>query len=163
VPPAAPLPHHRGVIVRITKLLATGGAAVLAGTALVASTGATTGAAATTAATTTAVTTTAVTTTGAAGDTRQLASATVGTDLAVTVRAQRTGESSANVYLAFSSHGSQWSERVPGAWFWYPLTGQGAVCGFSVTSLPNTKPVVGLSLLITPSIGCSDTLHYTVE
>jgi hypothetical protein len=128
---------------RITKLLTTGGAAVLAGTALVASTGATNAA--------------------AAGDTRQLASATVGTDLTVTVRAQRTGESSANVYLAFSSHGSQWSERVPGEWFWYPLTGQGAVCGFSVTSLPNTKPVVGLSLLITPSIGCSDTLHYTVE
>jgi hypothetical protein len=128
---------------RITKLLATGGAAVLAGTALVASTGATNAA--------------------AAGDTRQLASATVGTDLTVTVRAQRTGDSSANVYLAFSSHGSQWSERVPGEWFWYPLTGQGAVCGFSVTSLPNTKPVVGLSLLITPSIGCSDTLHYTVE
>ena len=130
---------------RITKLLAAGGAAVLAGTALVASTGATTA------------------TAGAAGQSTRLASATVGTDLTVTVRAQRTGESSANVYLAFSSHGSQWSERVPGEWFWYPLTGQGAVCGFSVTSLPNTKPVVGLSLLITPSIGCSDTLRYTVE
>jgi hypothetical protein len=128
---------------RITKLLATGAAVVLAGTALVASTGAAT-------ATTT-------------GQTRQLASATVGADLTVTVRAQRTGESSANVYLAFSSHGSRWSERVPGDWFWYPLTGQGAVCEFSVTSLPDTKPVVGLSLLITPSIGCSDTLHYTVE
>ncbi|GAB2823498.1 hypothetical protein GCM10027176_29900 [Actinoallomurus bryophytorum] len=133
---------------RITKLLATGGAAVLAGTALVASTGA-----ATAGTTATAV---------AAGESRQLASATVGTDLTVTVRAQRTGESSANVYLAFSSHGSQWSERVPGDWFWYPLTGQGAVCEFGVTSLPGTKPVVGLSLLITPSIGCSDTLHYTV-
>jgi hypothetical protein len=130
---------------RITKLLAAGGAAVLAGTALVASTGATTAMA------------------GAAGQTTQLASATVGTDLTVTVRAQRTGESSANVYLAFAGHGSQWSERVPGEWFWYPLTGQGAVCEFSVTSLPNTKPVVGLSLLITPSIGCSDTLRYTVE
>ena len=129
---------------RITKLLATGGAAVLAGTALAASTGATTA-------------------TAVAGDTRQLASATVGTDLTVTVRAQRTGESSANVYLAFSSHGSQWSERVPGGWFWYPLTGEGAVCEFSVTSLPDTKPVVGLSLLVTPSIGCSDTLRYTVE
>jgi hypothetical protein len=128
---------------RITKLLAAGGVAVLAGTALVASTGATTAV--------------------AAGQTSRLASATVGTDLTVTVRAQRTGESSANVYLAFSSHGSQWSERVPGEWFWYPLTGQGAVCEFSVTSRPNTKPVVGLSLLITPSIGCSDTLHYTVE
>jgi hypothetical protein len=128
---------------RITKLLAAGGVAVLAGTALVASTGATTAV--------------------AAGQTSRLASATVGTDLTVTVRAQRTGESSANVYLAFSSHGSQWSERVPGEWFWYPLTGQGAMCDFSVTSRPNTKPVVGLSLLITPSIGCSDTLHYTVE
>jgi hypothetical protein len=134
---------------RITKLLATGGAAVLAGTALVASTGASTAATAGTAV--------------AAGETRQLASVTVGTDLTVTVRAQRTGESSANVYLAFAAHGSQWSERVPGEWFWYPLTGQGAVCAFSVTSLPNTKPVVGLSLLVTPSVGCSDTLHYTVE
>jgi hypothetical protein len=126
---------------RITKLLTAVGAAALAGTALVASTAAA----------------------DATGQSTQLASVTVGTDLTVTVRAQRTGTSSANVYLAFSSHGSQWSERVPGDWFWYPLTGQGAVCEFGVTSRPGTKPVVDLSLLITPSIGCSDTLHYTVE
>ncbi|WP_208818279.1 hypothetical protein [Streptomyces marokkonensis] len=38
-------------------------------------------------------------------------------------------------------------------WFWFPVTGRGAVCEFSTAS---TDPApVAVSLLITPSIGCS--------
>jgi hypothetical protein len=51
---------------------------------------------------------------------------------------------------------------VPGDWFWGPLTGTNAVCGSGVTGRPGVKPVVDLSLLVTPSVGCSKTLYYTV-
>jgi hypothetical protein len=125
---------------RISTMLGAAGAAVLMGTAVLAGGD---GAA-------------------AAGTSVRLATTTIGTDLTVTVRAQRTGTSSANVYLALSSQGSQWSERVPGDWFWAPLTGANAVCEFGVTSVPGGKPVVDLSLLITPSVGCSEPVHYTV-
>lgn len=38
-------------------------------------------------------------------------------------------------------------------WFWFPLTGRGAICEFSTAS---TDPApVTVSLLITPSVGCS--------
>lgn len=38
-------------------------------------------------------------------------------------------------------------------WFWFPLTGRGAICEFSTAS---TDPApVAVSLLITPSVGCS--------
>lgn len=127
---------------RITTLLIAAGATALATTAAIANTG---------------------TAIGATDQGRRLATATVGTDLTVTVTAQRTGDTSANVYLALAGHGSQWSERVPGGWFWYPLTGRNAVCEFGVTSRPGTRPVVNLSLLVTPSIGCSKTIHYTVD
>jgi hypothetical protein len=46
-------------------------------------------------------------------------------------------------------------------WFWYPLTGSGAVCEFSTAS---TEPApLTVSLLITPSIGCSEPTHYVVK
>ena len=46
-------------------------------------------------------------------------------------------------------------------WFWYPLTGKGAVCQFS-TSAGEPAPV-DVSLLVTPSIGCSQPSHFVVE
>ncbi len=46
-------------------------------------------------------------------------------------------------------------------WFWYPLTGSGAVCEFSTAS---TEPApLTVSLQITPSIGCSGPAHYVVK
>ncbi|MGY0060132.1 hypothetical protein ACWY4P_26915 [Streptomyces sp. LZ34] len=39
------------------------------------------------------------------------------------------------------------------SWFWFPVTGRGAICEFSTAST-NPAPVTA-SLLITPSIGCS--------
>ncbi|MFI1733591.1 hypothetical protein ACH40E_31120 [Streptomyces acidicola] len=38
-------------------------------------------------------------------------------------------------------------------WFWFPVTGRGAICEFSTAST-NPAPVT-TSLLITPAIGCS--------
>ncbi|MFF2506109.1 hypothetical protein ACFVTY_22365 [Streptomyces sp. NPDC058067] len=39
------------------------------------------------------------------------------------------------------------------SWFWFPVTGRGAICEFSTAS---TDPApVAASLLITPAIGCS--------
>jgi len=47
------------------------------------------------------------------------------------------------------------------AWFWFPLTGRHAVCEFSTAS---TEPApVAVSLLITPSIGCSPTENFQIE
>jgi hypothetical protein len=46
-------------------------------------------------------------------------------------------------------------------WFWYPLTGKGAVCEFSTAT---TEPApVTVSLLLTPSLGCSDPTHFLVK
>ncbi|MDX3227093.1 hypothetical protein [Streptomyces sp. ME19-01-6] len=39
------------------------------------------------------------------------------------------------------------------SWFWFPVTGRGAICEFSTAST-NPAPVA-VSLLITPAIGCS--------
>lgn len=46
-------------------------------------------------------------------------------------------------------------------WFWFPLTGKVAVCEFSTAS---TEPApLTVSLLVTPSIGCSEPAHYVVK
>jgi hypothetical protein len=46
-------------------------------------------------------------------------------------------------------------------WFWFPLTGKGAICRFSTAS---TEPApVAVSLLVTPSIGCSAAAHYEIR
>lgn len=39
------------------------------------------------------------------------------------------------------------------SWFWFPVTGRGAICEFSTAST-NPAPITA-SLLITPAIGCS--------
>lgn len=47
------------------------------------------------------------------------------------------------------------------AWFWFPLTGHHAVCEFSTAG---TEPApVAVSLLITPSIGCSPPQNFQIE
>ncbi|WP_067034300.1 hypothetical protein [Streptomyces dysideae] len=46
-------------------------------------------------------------------------------------------------------------------WFWFPLTGRGAICEFSTAS---TDPApVAVSLLITPSVGCSPTERFELR
>jgi hypothetical protein len=47
------------------------------------------------------------------------------------------------------------------SWFWFPLTGRGAICEFSTAS---TDPApVTVSLLITPSVGCSPAEGFEVR
>ncbi|MGW0733951.1 hypothetical protein [Streptomyces sp. NPDC002851] len=102
--------------------------------------------------------------------TRQIASATLGTDYKVTLTALRssTDPYTASVRLQVLVHeGGAWKEsdrtRVGAAegWFWNPLTGSRAVREFSTAS---TEPApIRVSLLITPSIGYSDPYAYLIR
>ncbi|MDX3521947.1 hypothetical protein [Streptomyces scabiei] len=102
--------------------------------------------------------------------THQIASSTLGSDYRVTLTALRStqDEYAASVRLqVFTRSGGTWKESDRAtvgdtdAWFWYPLTGKGAVCAFSTAS---TEPApLTVSLLLTPSLGCSDPAHYLVK
>jgi hypothetical protein len=99
-----------------------------------------------------------------AAEGQELGSTILGTDLKVSLRAYRTGDTEALVDVAaFRYSGGTWQpawhERVPGDWFWFPLTGKGGVCSLAVTN----GGAITVSLLITPSIGCSDPIHFTVD
>jgi hypothetical protein len=106
----------------------------------------------------------------AAPQTRQIASSVLGSDYKLTLTALRSTDDqyAASVRLqVYTQSGGAWkeSDRVTvgdvGGWFWYPLTGSGAVCEFSTAS---TEPApLTVSLLITPSIGCSEPTHYVVK
>ncbi|MBT1093149.1 hypothetical protein [Streptomyces sp. Tu102] len=106
----------------------------------------------------------------AAPQTRQIASSVLGGDYKITLTALRSPEDelAASVRLqVFTRSGGAWkeSDRVTvgdvDGWFWYPLTGKGAVCDFATAS---TEPApLTVSLLVTPSIGCSDPVHYLVK
>ncbi|MFF7161865.1 hypothetical protein ACFZBP_10905 [Streptomyces sp. NPDC008086] len=106
----------------------------------------------------------------AAPQTRQIASSQLGTDYKVTLTALRStqDEYAASVRLqVYTQSNGAWkeSDRVTvgdvDGWFWYPLTGSGAVCEFSTAS---TEPApLTVSLLRTPSLGCSDPTHFVVK
>ncbi|MFF4507815.1 hypothetical protein [Streptomyces sp. NPDC001401] len=102
--------------------------------------------------------------------TQQIASSVLGSDYKITLTALRSPEDeyAASVQLKVYTHDSgTWkeSDRVTvgdvDGWFWYPLTGSHAVCDFSTAS---TEPApLDVSLMITPSIGCSEPAHYVVK
>lgn len=106
----------------------------------------------------------------AAPQQRQIASSVLGADHRITLTALRSAEDgyAASVRLqVYTRSDGAWreSDRVTvgdvDGWFWYPLTGAGAVCQFSTA---NTEPApLTVSLLVTPSIGCSGPVHYTVR
>ncbi|WP_051828628.1 hypothetical protein [Streptomyces bicolor] len=106
----------------------------------------------------------------AAPQTRQIASSVLGSDYKITLTAVRSenDEYAASVRLqVFTQTGGAWkeSDRVTvgdvDGWFWYPLTGRGAVCEFATAG---TEPApLTVSLLVTPSIGCSEPAHYVVK
>ncbi|MDQ0809117.1 hypothetical protein QFZ63_000831 [Streptomyces sp. B3I7] len=106
----------------------------------------------------------------AATDTRQIASSELGDDYRITLTAERTAgdEYSASVRLrVYTRSDGAWQQSdsavvgEPEGWFWYPLTGKGAVCQFSTSS---SEPApIDVSLLLTPSLGCSLPQHFTLE
>jgi hypothetical protein len=106
----------------------------------------------------------------AAPQTRQIASSVLGSDYKITLTALRStqDEYAASVRLqVYTQSGGAWkeSDRVTvgdvDGWFWYPLTGKGAVCEFSTAS---TEPApLTVSLLLTPSLGCSGPAEYVVK
>ncbi|MGW1752245.1 hypothetical protein ACWCRD_42935 [Streptomyces sp. NPDC002092] len=106
----------------------------------------------------------------AAPRTQQIASSVLGSDYKITLTALRStqDEYAASVRLqVYTQDSGKWKEsdrvtvgKVDG-WFWYPLTGSHAVCEFSTAS---TEPApLAVSLMITPSIGCSGPAHYVVK
>ncbi|MER6015923.1 hypothetical protein [Streptomyces bluensis] len=106
----------------------------------------------------------------AAQQTRQIASSVLGTDYKITLTAQRSAEDeyAASLLLqVYTRAGGAWkeSDRVTvgdvDGWFWYPLTGTGAVCQFSTAG---TEPApLTVSLLLTPSLGCSQPTDFVVK
>jgi hypothetical protein len=102
--------------------------------------------------------------------TQVIASSVLGSDYKVTLTALRSTQDqyAASVRLQVYRHTQgAWkeSDRVTvgdaDGWFWYPLTGSGAVCAFSTAS---TEPApLTVSLLVTPAIGCSAPAHYVVQ
>ncbi|MDX3242737.1 hypothetical protein [Streptomyces sp. ME18-1-4] len=102
--------------------------------------------------------------------TRQIASSVLGSDYRVTLTALRSADDAyaASVRLqVYTQAGGTWkeSDRVTvgdvDGWFWYPLTGKGAVCPFSTAG---TEPApITVSLLLTPSLGCSGPTHFVVR
>ncbi|KAF3463467.1 hypothetical protein [Streptomyces sp. Tu 3180] len=106
----------------------------------------------------------------AAPQKRQVASAVLGSDYRISLTALRSADDAyaASVRLqVYTKTGGAWkeSDRVTvgdvDGWFWYPLTGRGAVCEFS-TAGTDSAPLT-VSLLVTPSIGCSEPVHYVVK
>ncbi|MFD8154256.1 hypothetical protein ACFV28_26360 [Streptomyces sp. NPDC059720] len=101
---------------------------------------------------------------------KQIASSVIGSDYKITLTALRSAqdEYAASVRLqVYRQSGGAWkeSDRVTvgevDGWFWYPLTGRGAVCAFSTAG---TEPApLTVSLLLTPSLGCSEPAHYVVR
>ncbi|MDX3798333.1 hypothetical protein [Streptomyces sp. AK04-3B] len=106
----------------------------------------------------------------AAPQTRQIASSVLGADYKITLTALR---STSDAYAAsvrlqvYTQVNGAWkeSDRVTvgdvDGWFWYPLTGRQAVCQLSTAS---TEPApLTVSLLRTPSLGCSAPARYLVK
>ncbi|WP_320773977.1 hypothetical protein [Streptomyces sp. CRN 30] len=106
----------------------------------------------------------------AAPRTQEIASSVLGRDYRITLTAVRSTDDAyaASVRLRVDTYGDGgWTESdratvgAADGWFWYPLTGEGAVCRFS-TSAAEPAPV-DVSLLVTPSIGCSEPQYFVIE
>ncbi|NJQ01856.1 hypothetical protein [Streptomyces zingiberis] len=114
-------------------------------------------------------------TAGADGATRtrpqavRVVTAQLGDDRKITVTAvrSRTDRYAATLRLAvLAEERGRWvvEDRTTvgerDGWFWFPLTGEGAVCSFSASD--RAPEPITLSLLVTPSIGCSQVYRYEV-
>ncbi|MFI9419068.1 hypothetical protein [Streptomyces werraensis] len=100
---------------------------------------------------------------------RRIASSVLGKDVKYTLTAlrSRTEPLAASVRLEVFTFDGTWRETdralvgEADSWFWFPLTGRHAVCAFSTSS---TQPApVAVSLLITPSVGCSPTENFRID
>ncbi|GAB7059000.1 hypothetical protein [Streptomyces mexicanus] len=107
----------------------------------------------------------------AAPQTRQIASSVLGEDYRFTLTAVRSAHdayaASVRLQVYTRTGAGAWRESDRAAvgtadgWFWYPLTGKGAVCRFATSA---SKPApVEVSLLVTPSVGCSPTQRFVVD
>lgn len=110
---------------------------------------------------------------GAAASTRIVAEATLHGNTKVVVTASKVsadqGAPTATARLAVyqRSASGDWrllGQRVigrAGGWFWYVLTDRGSVCAFDLRESSTLR--IGVSLLYSPSIGCSSVSHYHLQ
>ncbi|MFD7699192.1 hypothetical protein [Streptomyces caelestis] len=101
---------------------------------------------------------------------RRIATSVLDGDFTFTLTAlrSRTDPLAASVRLqVFTFEDGAWRESdralvgEADSWFWFPLTGHHAVCEFSTSG---TEPApVAVSMLITPSIGCSPIETFRIE
>ncbi|MER8155832.1 hypothetical protein [Streptomyces sp. NPDC094472] len=101
---------------------------------------------------------------GRGAETRQIASSVLDADgnVKFTLTAIRSTVDPLRASVRLKAFARQHGRFVPSdeirvgavdSWFWFPVTGRGAICEFSTAST-NPAPVTA-SLLITPAIGCS--------
>lgn len=110
---------------------------------------------------------------GAAASTQTVAEATLHANTKIVVTATKVsadqGAPTATARLAVyrRSASGDWrllGRRVigkAGGWFWYVLTDRGSVCAFDLGETPTLE--MGVSLLYSPSIGCSPTYRYQLH
>ncbi|CAL9658377.1 hypothetical protein [Streptomyces sp. Tu 3180] len=101
---------------------------------------------------------------------RRIATSVLGRDFQFTLTALRsqTDPLAASLRLqVFTFKDGAWRESdralvgKADSWFWFPLTGRHAVCEFSTSG---TEPApVAVSVLITPSVGCSPTENFRID
>ncbi|MFI1420819.1 hypothetical protein ACH4VX_23120 [Streptomyces sp. NPDC020731] len=101
---------------------------------------------------------------------RRIATSVLDRDFTFTLTAlrSRTDPLAASVRLqVFTFEDGAWRESdralvgKADSWFWFPLTGHHAVCEFSTSG---TEPAaVAVSMLITPSIGCSPAENFRID
>ncbi|MDA2806869.1 hypothetical protein [Nocardiopsis suaedae] len=101
-------------------------------------------------------------------ETHRIATTTFGSDLKIALTAHRSGEYEAIVELIAFRHGKGgWRpvDRAPvgDTWFWYPLTGKGAVCDLALSDRPDDEPSATVSLVLTPSLGCSESITVPID
>jgi hypothetical protein len=110
---------------------------------------------------------------GAAASTRTVAEATLHASTRVVVTATRVsadqGAPTATARLAVYRRGASGDWRLlgqrvigkAGGWFWYVLTDPGSVCAFDLRETPTLE--IGVSLSLSPSIGCSPIFRYQLH
>lgn len=101
-------------------------------------------------------------------ESHRIATTALGSDLKVVLTAHRSGEYEAIIELTAFRHGKDgWRpvDRAPvgDTWFWYPLTGKGAVCELTVSDRPDGEPSTTVSLVLTPSLGCSEPITVPID
>jgi hypothetical protein len=110
---------------------------------------------------------------GAAASTQTVAEATLHANTKIVVTATKVGAdqgaptATARLAVYRRSASGDWrllGQRLigqAGGWFWYVLTDRGSLCAFELREISTLR--IGVSLLHSPSIGCSPVYRYQLH